>query len=107
MAVIQQNIRWEKDKYIEGTFLLLFDDEAFRQETAEKGYGFIIFRHDLQESQLHLLETNCPKTIASHQKEIMSEVWLRVRAASAYMKSTDYQVMQNLQQTARENLKRK
>ena len=41
MAVIQQNIRWEENKYIEGTFILLFDDEVFLQETAEKGYGFI------------------------------------------------------------------
>ncbi|MBQ1877217.1 MAG: hypothetical protein II161_00220 [Erysipelotrichaceae bacterium] len=107
MAVIQQNMRWEENKYVEGTFILLFDDEVFLQETAEKGYGFMIFRHDLQDSQLHLLETNCPKTIAAHQKEIMSEIWLRVRAASDYMKSADYQAMQNLQQIARENLKSK
>ena len=104
MAVIQQDINWVEDQYIEGTFLLSFADERFRRETAEKGYGYLHVRYDLKEKQLHVDDTNCSDTISEHRQEIMGEIWRVIKGVSAYLKSEDYRMIRKLEEIARDNM---
>ena len=106
MAIIQQSVTWDEGKHIEGKYLLVYNEEVFREEIMQKGFGFLDFHYDFEDNQLRFTDTNCPKTLAVHQQEIITEVWQKIREIKNYLKSSDYQVRKNFIEVAHKQMSR-
>ena len=93
--LIQQEIKWEENSRIWGRMLLNIDDEQLRQETEEKGFGYIVFSYDVKTSSFTLEETNAPETVKRYGKEIITELWGKVKSVRTYWESTEYRRYKN------------
>ena len=93
--LIQQEIKWEENSRIWGRMLLNVDDEQFRQETEEKGFGYIVFSYDVPANSFSLEKTNAPETVKRYSKQIVAELWAKVKSVKAYWESMEYRRYKN------------
>ena len=88
--LIQQELKCEENEKICGRMLLNLDDDHFREETSEKGFGYIDFSYDVQKKAFDLEATNAPDTVRKYSKQIITELWSYVKQVEAYWKTDDF-----------------
>jgi hypothetical protein len=94
--LIQQELKWEENSRIYGKMLLNINDERFRKEVEEKGYGYLDFSYDVAGNSFNLESTNAPETVKRYGSEIVAELLGKVRMVKSYWDSEEYRRYKNV-----------
>ena len=94
--LIQQELKWEENSRIYGKMLLNINDERFRQEVEEKGFGYIDFSYDVATNSFNLENTNAPETVRRFGREIVTELLSKVKRVKSYWESGEYRRYKNV-----------